>query len=87
MCHRHSTVRSWVHEHQPLNAIQGWTGILARDSVTTAQKQAVEVIEGNVRAQVRIVDDLLDMSRVISESATHRRNLSHGLVQRRMVVP
>jgi PAS domain S-box-containing protein len=50
----------------PLNAIQGWSGILAQSSLTSTQKDAVEVIERNVRAQVRIVDDLLDMSRIIS---------------------
>lgn len=50
----------------PLNAIQGFAGVLARTSLTADQKQAVATIDRNVRAQARIIDDLLDMSRIIS---------------------
>ncbi len=50
----------------PLNAILGWAGIL-RDSTAPADiAEAVEVIERNARAQTQIIEDLLDMSRIIS---------------------
>jgi signal transduction histidine kinase/ActR/RegA family two-component response regulator len=50
----------------PLNAIIGWTHIL-RDSTTPADiAEGVEVIERNARAQTQIIEDLLDMSRIIS---------------------
>jgi PAS domain S-box-containing protein len=51
----------------PLNAILGWAQILrgapaAADDVA----EGLDVIERNARAQTRIIDDLLDMSRIIS---------------------
>jgi PAS domain S-box-containing protein len=51
----------------PLNAILGWAGILRRNSAdanTTAQ--AVETIERNARAQTQLIEDLLDVSRIIT---------------------
>ena len=51
----------------PLNAILGWTEILRRASSThTDFEKGLVVIERNVRAQAQLVDDLLDMSRIIS---------------------
>jgi signal transduction histidine kinase/ActR/RegA family two-component response regulator len=50
----------------PLNAIQGWAGVLSRSALAADQRQALGTIERNVRAQARIIDDLLDMSRIIS---------------------
>jgi PAS domain S-box-containing protein len=50
----------------PLNAIQGFAGVLARTTLAADQRHAVSVIDRNVRAQARIIDDLLDMSRIIS---------------------
>ena len=51
----------------PLNAIVGWCDILASASATPADTaEGVEVIQRNARSQARLVDDLLDMSRVIS---------------------
>ena len=51
----------------PLNAILGWTEILRRASSTHADlEKGLVVIERNVRAQTQLVDDLLDMSRIIS---------------------
>jgi signal transduction histidine kinase len=51
----------------PLNAILGWVtllrgGNLAQDRVT----QALDTIDRNVRAQAQLIDDLLDVSRIIS---------------------
>jgi PAS domain S-box-containing protein len=51
----------------PLNAILGWTKML-RGSRLTAEDQgrALETIERNARAQAQLIEDLLDVSRVIS---------------------
>jgi PAS domain S-box-containing protein len=50
----------------PLNAIQGWTAILMHAERPPEEKQALQTIDRNVRAQARIISDLLDMSRIIS---------------------
>ena len=56
----------------PLNAILGWASILkdaAAQSSPEDVAQAVEVIERNARAQVQLIEDLLDMSRIQSGKA------------------
>ena len=51
----------------PLNAILGWAHLLQTGSMTEAQvRQGIEVIERNARAQTQLIEDLLDMSRIIS---------------------
>ena len=52
----------------PLNAILGWTQLLrARVSPEPEElRRGMEVIERNARAQVRLIDDLLDLSRIMS---------------------
>jgi PAS domain S-box-containing protein len=51
----------------PLNAIQGWASLLrTRDVGPKDFERGLEIIERNVRAQSQIVNDLLDMSRIIS---------------------
>ena len=51
----------------PLNAIQGWAALLRqRDVSSRTIERGLETIERNVRAQAQIVNDLLDMSRIIS---------------------
>ena len=51
----------------PMTPILGWAQILRRVARDNAQVvQAAEVIERNARVQTQIVDDLLDMSRIIS---------------------
>jgi len=53
----------------PLNAILGWATLLRRGTLSADQiDRAVESIERNSRLQAQLVDDLLDMSRVISGS-------------------
>jgi signal transduction histidine kinase/ActR/RegA family two-component response regulator len=53
----------------PLNAILGWAALLRRNSLAQEQVQrAVESIERNSRLQAQLIDDLLDVSRVISGS-------------------
>jgi signal transduction histidine kinase/ActR/RegA family two-component response regulator len=51
----------------PLNAILGWSQIL-KPGVTADEEMAegLRVIQRNVRVQVQLIDDLLDMSRIIS---------------------
>jgi PAS domain S-box-containing protein len=50
----------------PLNAIQGWTTVLLQTPRPKEDAQALQTIDRNVRAQARIIDDLLDMSRIVS---------------------
>jgi NO-binding membrane sensor protein with MHYT domain/CheY-like chemotaxis protein len=51
----------------PLNAILGWAGMLQRGVKDEATlRRALETIERNARAQGQLIDDLLDMSRIIS---------------------
>jgi PAS domain S-box-containing protein len=52
----------------PLNAIVGWSQLLRRRMVSDNEdlRQGLTAIDRNARAQVQLVEDLLDMSRVIS---------------------
>ena len=50
----------------PLNAILGWTQILADNTDKDEIAEGLRTIERNARAQTRIIEDLLDMSRIIS---------------------
>lgn len=51
----------------PLNAILGWTQILKTPGLEPADvAQGLEVIDRNTRAQARLIEDLLDMSRIVS---------------------
>lgn len=52
----------------PLSAIIGWLDIL-KESVPTANadvEEAIEVIDRNAKLQVNLINDLLDISRIIS---------------------
>jgi PAS domain S-box-containing protein len=51
----------------PLNAILGWTLLLRGGKLEPSRSQrAVEVIERNARAQVQLIEDILDGSRIIT---------------------
>jgi signal transduction histidine kinase/ActR/RegA family two-component response regulator len=51
----------------PLNAILGWAEMLRRGVKDEATLQrGLETIERNARAQAQLIEDLLDMSRIIS---------------------
>ena len=51
----------------PLNAIQGWAVLLRGPRISAQDRErGLETIERNVRVQAQIVNDLLDMSRIIS---------------------
>jgi signal transduction histidine kinase/ActR/RegA family two-component response regulator len=51
----------------PLNAILGWTSLL-REGADDAQElqEGLDTIDRNAHAQARLIDDLLDVSRIIS---------------------
>jgi CheY-like chemotaxis protein/two-component sensor histidine kinase len=52
-----------------LNAILGWTQILLTDPPGLGpadRKRAIEIIDRNARLQVQLINDLLDLSRIIS---------------------
>lgn len=51
----------------PLNAIFGWTQLL-KESLTEVEtvEEGIGAIERNVRVQTQLIEDLLDMSRIIS---------------------
>ena len=50
----------------PLSAIVGWAQVLHTQPLPPQVVRGLEVIERNARAQTRIIDDLLDMSRIIA---------------------
>jgi signal transduction histidine kinase/ActR/RegA family two-component response regulator len=50
----------------PLNAILGWTQLLQGDELSEELKEGLDIIERNTRVQVQLVDDLLDMGRIVS---------------------
>jgi PAS domain S-box-containing protein len=51
----------------PLNAILGWSQVLRRGSRGEADLQkGLQTIERNARAQAQLIEDLLDMSRIMS---------------------
>jgi PAS domain S-box-containing protein len=53
----------------PLSSILGWTQVLLRsgaDESPQAHRRALEVIDRNARAQVQLIDDLLDLSRIMA---------------------
>ena len=51
----------------PLNAIVGWTSLL-RDGVTDEQelREGLDTIDRNAHVQAHLVDDLLDISRIVT---------------------
>lgn len=51
----------------PLTAIMGWTHLLRGDTLDkTSRTHALEVIERNAKSQAQLVEDILDVSRVIT---------------------
>src|SRR3954468_22478900 len=51
----------------PLNAITGWAHILQAGTLAPAdQARAIETILRNAKLQARLIEDLLDVSRIIS---------------------
>jgi len=51
----------------PLNAMLGWAHMLRANVLPPeTQRRALETLERNVRAQAQLVDDLLDVSRIVA---------------------
>jgi PAS domain S-box-containing protein len=50
----------------PLNAILGWVGVLKQDQSPETLHKALDVIDRNARRQSQMIDDLLDVSRIMS---------------------
>jgi signal transduction histidine kinase/CheY-like chemotaxis protein len=51
----------------PLTAILGWTRMLQRGALSSAQAgAALEAIDRNTRLQARLINDLLDVSRIVA---------------------
>jgi PAS domain S-box-containing protein len=71
----------------PLTPVLGWTRMLRTRNLASADmSHALEVIERNVRAQSQLVEDLLDISRIITgKLRLHTRRLSVASVIRAAV--
>jgi signal transduction histidine kinase/ActR/RegA family two-component response regulator len=51
----------------PLNVVLGWVNMLRRQSVEPDRvPRALEIIERNARQQAQLIDDLLDVSRIVA---------------------
>jgi CheY-like chemotaxis protein len=50
----------------PLNAIYGWARILRGRSLDESTARAVAVIQRNAEAQIRLIEEVLDVSRIIT---------------------
>jgi PAS domain S-box-containing protein len=51
----------------PLNAIQGWATLLKQPNVPDVDRRpGLDAIERNARAQAQIINDLLDMNRIVA---------------------
>jgi signal transduction histidine kinase/ActR/RegA family two-component response regulator len=51
----------------PLNAIVGWLSLLRHEQVQREHfEEGLKVIERNTRAQLQLIDDVLDVSRIVS---------------------
>ena len=74
----------------PLNAILGWTQLLRREVLDqTARNRAFETIERNARTQAKLIEELLDISRMVggqgsarADADRHRRARSAGRRER-----
>jgi PAS domain S-box-containing protein len=50
----------------PLNAIIGWSHLLLQKAEAPAPRKALETIHRNALAQARLIDDVLDVSRIVT---------------------
>ncbi len=58
----------------PLNAVVGWTQLLRREKLDErARDRALAVIERSAQAQLRLIEELLDISRVAADRAPLER--------------
>ncbi|HEY3822367.1 MAG TPA: ATP-binding protein [Polyangiaceae bacterium] len=69
----------------PLNAILGWSAML-RAKPEVNLKKAVDTIERNARAQVRLIEEILDVSRIMTgKLKLERRSIDLAAVLRASV--
>ncbi|HEX8368776.1 MAG TPA: PAS domain S-box protein [Pyrinomonadaceae bacterium] len=67
----------------PLNAIVGWSSLLMTNTLDeTVKARAIETIGRSAKAQSQIIEDLLDVSRII----TGKLNLNTGLTELETVI-
>lgn len=58
----------------PLNSIAGWTKILQGENLTDQTKaRALKTIEKNIRSQSKLVEELLDFSKINAEDITFNK--------------
>ena len=50
----------------PMTSILGWAQLLKNDTMSDDMRQAIEAITNSARLQARLIDDLLDVSRIES---------------------
>jgi signal transduction histidine kinase len=51
----------------PLNAIVGWAGMLRSGKLADNQvSQAIEIIDRNAKVQAQLIEDILDVARIVS---------------------
>jgi signal transduction histidine kinase/ActR/RegA family two-component response regulator len=63
----------------PLNAILGWTTMLRHGQVEEEKiSKALDVVERNARAQAQLIEDVLDMARIITGKV--RLDMRHALL-------
>ena len=66
----------------PLNAIFGWARILRARDLDPATARGIEVIERNAQMQIRLIEEVLDVSRIV----TGKMTLAAELVDLRTVL-
>jgi signal transduction histidine kinase len=54
----------------PLNAILGWTLILRGRNIDAETDRGLSIVERNARAQAKLIEDVLDVSRIVSGKLT-----------------
>jgi PAS domain S-box-containing protein len=72
----------------PLNAIQGWATLLKQPTLTDGDRRpGLEAIERNARAQAQIINDLLDMNRIVAGKfhldvqTVHLQEIIHAAIE------
>jgi signal transduction histidine kinase len=66
--HYDSFLATLSHElRTPLNVIIGWIDLLRSDRLAPDKRgQALEIVERNARVQIRLIEDILEASRIVS---------------------
>jgi PAS domain S-box-containing protein len=54
----------------PLNAIVGWAAVLRGQALEPELRRAVDTIDRNARAQSQLIEDILDVSRIVTGKLT-----------------